>query len=96
MQELSMNHRPDLETFSALAAENQLIPVYRTLLSDGLTPVSAFQRLDQGGSVCLFESVIGGEKIGRFSILATDPFMEIHASGQQVTLVQGEERKTYH
>jgi len=96
MQELSMNHRPDLEMFSALAAENQLIPVYRTLLSDSLTPVSAFQRLDQGGSVCLFESVIGGEKIGRFSILATDPFMEIHASGQQVTLVQGEESKTYH
>ena len=91
-----MQHFPDFETFSRLAAENQLIPVYRSMLSDSLTPVSALQRLDQGGSVCLFESVIGGEKVGRYSIVATDPFMQIRANGNQVTLVDEHETKTYH
>ncbi len=72
-----MAHYPDFETFSRLAAEADFVPVYRRVLSDVLTPVSAFHKLDDGGSACLFESVIGGEKVGRYSFLAIEPFMEI-------------------
>ncbi len=82
-----MPHYPALATFQELAANHQLVPVYRCLLSDALTPVSAFQRLDDGGSACLFESVIGGEKVGRYSFLATKPYAELSAYGHQVTLV---------
>ncbi len=59
-----MPHYPDFDTFSKLAATADYVPVYRRILSDVLTPVSAFHKIDDGGSACLFESVIGGEKVG--------------------------------
>jgi anthranilate synthase component I len=78
-------HYPDLETFQRLAAGADLVPVYRRLVSDSLTPVSAFHRIDAGRCACLFESVVGGEKVGRYSFLATEPFFEIEAYGRRVT-----------
>ncbi|MEZ6096717.1 MAG: anthranilate synthase component I [Pirellulaceae bacterium] len=76
---------PDLETFLTLAREYDAIPVSRRLLADSLTPVSAFRRLDTGGTACLFESVVGGEKIGRYSFLALEPFCSMVAYDRQVT-----------
>jgi anthranilate synthase component 1 len=78
-------HYPDFETFQGLAANADLVPVYRRLVSDSLTPVSAFHKIDSGRCACLFESVIGGEKVGRYSFLATEPFFEIEAYGRRVT-----------
>jgi anthranilate synthase component 1 len=78
-------HLPDFETFRGLAQAPVLVPVYRRLLSDALTPVSAFHKLDAGRCACLFESVVGGEKVGRYSFLAVDPFFEIEAYGNRVT-----------
>ena len=63
-----------------------LIPVYRRLVSDSLTPVSAFHRIDGGRCSCLLESVVGGERVGRYSILATEPYLEIEAYGRRVTV----------
>jgi anthranilate synthase component 1 len=85
-----MNHLPEIESFLRLAKDHHLVPVYRCLLSDSLTPASAFQRIDTGGSACLFESVVGGERVGRYSFLATDPFIQISARGQRVTIQDGE------
>lgn len=84
-----MPHLPDLETFTRLAPGVQLVPVYRRILGDSLTPVSAFHRLDDGESACLFESVIGGEKVGRYSFLAVQPFMVLEARRNQVTIRSG-------
>jgi anthranilate synthase component I len=78
-------HFPDLPTFEKLAAGADFVPVYRRLVSDALTPVTAFHKIDSGRCACLFESVIGGEKVGRYSFLATDPFFEIEAYGKRVT-----------
>src|SRR5437588_11288257 len=80
-----MPHLPNFETFQRLTEGHQLVPVYRRLLSDALTPVTAFHLLDQGGSACLFERVIGGEKVGRYSFLAVEPFAELLAHGTRVT-----------
>ena len=77
-------HYPDFETFAQLAAGVHLVPVYRRLVSDSLTPVSAFHKIDAGASACLFESVVGGEKVGRYSFLAAEPFQEIEARGNRV------------
>lgn len=82
-------HLPDLNTFRSLAQDHQLIPVYRRLLSDTLTPVTAFHKMDTGGSACLFESVIGGERVGRYSFLAAEPFLEMTARGTQVEITEG-------
>ena len=57
-----MIHAPEYETFAQLARQYEWVPVYRRLLCDSLTPVSAFHRIDSGGSACLFESVIGGRE----------------------------------
>ncbi len=76
---------PSLQRFSELAQDHELVPMYRRLLSDSLTPVSAFGLLDDGKSAaCLFESVIGGEKVGRYSFIAVSPIGRICARGDSV------------
>ncbi len=80
------NHYPDYTTFQTLAQDVELVPVYRRITSDSLTPVSAFHRIDAGRCACLFESVVGGEKVGRYSFLATDPYLEIEAYQNRVTI----------
>ena len=90
-----MNHFPDFSTFQKLAQGVELVPVYRRLLGDTLTPVSGFYKIDAGASACLFESVIGGEKVGRYSFLAADPFMQLEARGYEVTLVTEAGRHTF-
>jgi anthranilate synthase component I len=89
-----MAHCPDFASFSKLAADADYVPVYRRLLSDVLTPVSAFHKIDDGGAACLFESVVGGEKVGRYSFLAAEPFMLVSAREQDVTVTDnnGDER----
>src|SRR5215831_18290317 len=79
-------HYPDFETFSRLAKGVHLVPVYRRLIGDSLTPVSAFHKLDAGSAACLFESVVGGEKVGRYSFLTAEPFLEIEAWGNRVVV----------
>jgi anthranilate synthase component 1 len=80
-----MSAFPDYPTFEALAQSYDWVPVYRRLLSDQLTPVSAFRLLDDGqGSAGLFESVIGGEKIGRYSFIAVGPRARVVARGNHV------------
>jgi len=78
-------HYPNFDAFRRLSEGADLVPVYRRLLGDTLTPVSAFHKIDAGRCACLFESVVGGEKVGRYSFLATDPFFEIEAYGPRVT-----------
>ncbi len=82
---------PDFDTFAHLAAGYDFVPVYRKQLGDTLTPLSAFAALDNGGPACLFESVIGGEKVGRYSFLAADPIKRLYASGNQLTVIDGDE-----
>jgi len=84
-----MTHLPDFSTFQNLARRHQLVPVYRCLVSDTLTPVTAFRQLDTGGSACLAESVVGGEKVGRYSFLAVEPSEELSAWGEKVTVRTG-------
>jgi len=81
-------HQPDFEQFQALAAHANLVPVYRKLLSDTLTPVSAFLKIDRGACACLFESVVGGEKVGRYSFLTSDPYEQLEAHGHLVRHVR--------
>jgi anthranilate synthase component 1 len=64
---------PDFETFKASAADSDIVPVYRQLLADRLTPVTAFEVLGREEHAFLLESVVGGEKIGRYSFIAAGP-----------------------
>jgi anthranilate synthase component I len=64
---------PDFEKFSEMARQGNLIPVYREILGDLETPVSAYKKLRGEGCSFLLESVEGGEKWGRFSFLGLNP-----------------------
>ncbi len=60
----------DLATFNALAAAGYTrIPVAREVLSDLDTPLSVYLKLADAPFTCLFESVEGGERFGRYSII---------------------------
>lgn len=88
-----MTHRPAFEDFQTLAAGQKLVPVYRQLTADTLTPVSAYCKLPPGGSSFLFESVIGGERVGRYSVLGSDPFLTISAYGSRLVIDDGNNRQ---
>ncbi len=82
-------YRPSFEDFARhLSPSVSCVPVYRQLTGDGLTPVSAFRRIARTSPSFLFESVIGGEKVGRFSFLGTQPFLRFEARGEEVSIVE--------
>ncbi|MFO0941051.1 MAG: hypothetical protein U0930_09805 [Pirellulales bacterium] len=83
-----MPAQPNLDRFTQLATQFDVIPVYRRLLSDTLTPVSAFRLLDDGRSAALFESVIGGEKVGRYSFIAVGAQSRLTATRNQLTVTR--------
>ena len=65
---------PDYKTFLQLSRDATLIPVAKTLSADMLTPVGAFQSIAAGQKYAfLLESVEGGEKIGRYTFVGTQP-----------------------
>ncbi|MEJ6510620.1 MAG: anthranilate synthase component I [Actinomycetota bacterium] len=69
-----MDISPSRDDFHALAADHSVVPVWRELLADLITPVAAFARLcgdDRPGF--LFESVEHGERWSRFSFVGRNP-----------------------
>jgi len=82
---------PSLAEFRSLAKSGKLVPVYRELFADQDTPVSAFRKVDDGSYAFLLESVEGGEKWGRFSLLGCRPSMVFIARGDQCEIRQGTE-----
>ena len=71
------------------------MPVYRQLTADTLTPVTAYQRIATGQWAFLFESVVGGERIGRYSFVGSNPFLTLTATGSNVVIeeIGGEKRE---
>ena len=83
-------HRPAFNDFTRFTKDVACVPVYRQLTGDGLTPVSAFRKIARSNPSFLFESVIGGEKVGRFSFLGTEPFLKFEARGHDVVITSGD------
>ncbi|MGA2583919.1 MAG: anthranilate synthase component I [Tepidisphaeraceae bacterium] len=70
---LMRHYFPNFAEFESAAADAEIVPVYRQLLADHLTPVTAFEVLGREQHSFLLESVIGGEKIGRYSFIGSGP-----------------------
>ena len=88
---------PNFEEFRERAKQGNLIPVYREIVADLETPVSAFAKLKRksNGFAFLLESVAGGENIARYSYLAVDPYRLFTSRGRAVTIAeQGRESVT--
>jgi anthranilate synthase component I len=88
----SMPHYPSREAFTQLARDVTVVPVYRQLTSDTLTPVSAFCKVQEGDWSFLFESVVGGERIGRYSFVGSGPALRFQALDRRVVIEEGSRR----
>jgi len=84
-----MNIVPTRSEFETLARGGRLVPVYREVFADMDTPVSAFRKVDAGPYSFLLESVEGGEKWGRYSLLGSRPSSVFVARGDRCELIQG-------
>ncbi len=82
---------PSSDDFARLAATSTLIPVFRTLIADLETPVSAFLRLTQPASstpapeAFLLESVEGGERVGRYTFIGIEPYQRYTVRNRDIT-----------
>jgi anthranilate synthase component 1 len=71
-------YRPSLDEVRALAQRGNLVPIYREILADLETPVSAYLKVAAGSDYAfLLESIEGGERLGRYSFLAADPYLTL-------------------
>jgi len=82
-------YAPDFKRFCALAKCGNLIPVFREVLADFETPVSAFAKIDQGPCAYLLESVEGGEKWARYSFLGSGSPILVQGSERELVLSDG-------
>ena len=85
---------PTLEDFREAAKLGNTVPVYRSILADMETPVSAFYKLMPDNYAFLLESVEGGENVARYSFLGGQPSVLFHSKGHQVTIQYLEKGET--
>lgn len=77
----------DAELASSEAKQGRpLLPLYRDILVDLETPVSAYCKTARGPYSFLLESVTGGERVGRYSFIGIDPYLVITQQGETATL----------
>jgi anthranilate synthase component 1 len=82
--------QPDFKTFSRLARQGNLVPVYDVYTADLLTPVGAYLRIARGAKYSfLLESVEGGETIARYTFAGANPVEVFRARGRNCTLEAG-------
>jgi anthranilate synthase component 1 len=86
---------PTREEFREKAREGNLIPVYREVLADMETPVSAFRKLDDAEYAFLLESVEQGENVGRYSFLGANPKALFKAKGHEVQILYSTEEEDF-
>jgi anthranilate synthase component 1 len=77
--------RPGRDVFAALCAHHRIVPVWREVVADTLTPVSAFMLVVGERNGFLLESVEGGERWGRYSFVGRNPLTTLVGQDGAVT-----------
>src|SRR5687767_8986283 len=81
------------DEFKDLAQRGTFVPVYKEIVADMLTPVSAFLKIAEHSDYAfLLESVEGGEQVARYSFLGKDPFLILRARGGRTILDRAGQR----
>jgi anthranilate synthase component 1 len=89
-------YSPTLDEFLKLSKQGNLVPVTRRLLADIETPLSAYRKIRGPGESFLFESVEGGEHLGRYSFVGCNPRSVVRQAGHEVQVVEnGKVREKY-
>jgi anthranilate synthase component I len=91
---LPERYSPSMDEVRELARDGNVIPVYREILADLETPVSAYLKVARGPYSFLLESIEGGERLARYSFIATDPFARVTLKdGVADAVVHGESQQ---
>jgi anthranilate synthase component 1 len=77
--------RPGPQTFSDLVRRHRIVPVWRDLVADTVTPVGALLQVVGEQPGFLLESVEGGERWGRYSFVGRRPLTTLVARNQHVS-----------
>lgn len=77
--------KPEIKSFISHCSEGNLVPIYKEILADTDTPVSAYLKLREQHSF-LLESLEGGEKWARYSFLGIKPHKMVEGVGRTITL----------
>ena len=92
-----MSVQPNRDEFYKRAQQGNLIPVWKEILADQETPVSAYERVrtflrekDQASHTWMLESVEGGELVGRYSFIGGNPRAIFRATGEGTEVTEGE------
>ncbi len=87
---------PSAREFLKLSRKHSLVPVYRTIVADLETPVSAFLRIaSEEPEAFLLESVEGGEHVGRYTFIGIQPYKKMVARGTRITVREGRRESTF-
>jgi anthranilate synthase component 1 len=78
-------YHPTLSEIKNNKYDGNLVPVYREIVADMETPVSAFLKINRGGNSFLLESVEGGQRLARYSFIGTEPYRELTVRGTDKT-----------
>ena len=68
--------RPSLDEVAAIARRSngiRAVPIFREVMADLETPVSAYLKIRGSGPAFLLESVEGGERLARYSFIGSEP-----------------------
>ena len=90
--------QPNFTEFKRLAQRGNVVPVYRPIVADLLSPVAAYLKLAPQTArgahpySFLLESVEGGEHVGRYTFFGVDPFQVVTCRGNQITVERGSRR----
>src|SRR4051794_38629537 len=69
--------RPSLDEIAAMAEANpdaRTVPIFREVMADFETPVSAYLKVRGAGPSFLLESIEGGERLARYSFMGGGPY----------------------
>ena len=81
---------PDYSQFTALLKPGAIVPVYVCVMADHLTPVTAYKLLAaKSDHAFLLESVVGGQRVARYSFLGVNPRSVLTAYGHKLTITDG-------
>ncbi|MFQ5988221.1 MAG: anthranilate synthase component I, partial [Dehalococcoidia bacterium] len=72
---------PTLSEVQKLKKYGNLVPIYREIVADLETPVSAYLKMARGAHSFLLESVEGGERLARYSFIGTEPYLILKTGG---------------
>ncbi len=87
---------PSLDTFKSMARQGALVPIYREIMADLETPVTAYMKIASGEQYSfLLESVEHADSIGQYSFIGANPSLIFSSKGHEVTLIREGRKATF-